>query len=667
MKRIAFLILVTSMLIAASPAHAQTGNAFASAACAEVAKSTGPIAPTFDKNTECGWLTVPLQHSDPAGATIQLGVVILRATGASHEPDPLVMAQGGPGGSTIDTYLSPMKDSPIRRQRDIVLFDQRGTTHTKPRLQCTEYTDLLLRTVETDVPDAEADKQNLDAAQACKLRLQKEGVNLSAYDSVENAADVNSLREALGYDQINLYGVSYGTLLGQHVMRDFPQILRSAVLDGVVAPRTSFVAEAGRSENNSLTQLFAACKADSKCNAAYPTLEQTLYDTAARWQKTPARVPMSDTDNGQTYNVVVNGDALEGFVFQSLYATDLLPFLPYVIDEASKGNTAPLGNIGGLFVFDQSVSYGMYYSVTCAEDGNFDPNAVDQSGLRPDIVRRDKRNLKSLKEVCNLWSVDLLPPSADEPVTSDVPTLLLSGHFDPITPAPNAEDVARTLSNATTFVFPNTGHGAFQSEKCANGIVQAFIADPSAKPDGSCIASLKPPQFKTRTDIVALPVLAKLLNIEPSVRVPLGLFGIGLLLLLLAWLVIPLSWLIRLVTNRNGGTLPFAAKAMPWLTLLNGLMLAIFIGAITTIALQLAQDNNYLFLFGLPASSRWLFVLPIISVVLAVLIVFGTLVGLRSDGWGVLRKISRVALAVASIAALVGLALLGMLVVPLLS
>ena len=92
MKRIAFLILVTSMLIAASPAHAQTGNAFASAACAEVAKSTGPIAPTFDKNTECGWLTVPLQHSDPAGATIQLGVVILRATGAAQRGEVAAIA-----------------------------------------------------------------------------------------------------------------------------------------------------------------------------------------------------------------------------------------------------------------------------------------------------------------------------------------------------------------------------------------------------------------------------------------------------------------------------------------------------------------------------------------------------------------------------------------------
>jgi len=610
---------------------------------------------------------VPLQHSNLSGPVIQLGVVILHATGKSPAPDPLFMAQGGPGGSTIDIYLPLLKDSPIRQQRDIVLFDQRGTAHTKPNLQCTEVNDLLLRTVEMDVPDAESDKQNFDATQACKLRLQKDGVNLSAYDSVENAADVDTLRTALGYDQINLYGVSYGTLLAQHVMRNFPNTLRSVVLDGVVVPRTSFVAEAGRTENRSLSELFSTCKAEPKCNTAYPNLEKTYYDTAARWQQSPAHVPMVDTDNGKTYNVVVNGDTLEGLVFQALYATELLPYLPYIIDEASKGNTTPLGNIGGLFIFEQSVSYGMYYSVTCAEDSNFDPNAVDNSGVRADIIRRQKRDLQQLKAVCNMWKVDPLPPSADEPVKSDVPTLLLSGQFDPITPAPNAEDVARSLSNATTFVFPNTGHGAFQSEKCASRIVAAFITDPAVKPDGSCIAGLKPPQFQTQADIISLPLLLKLLDASPSVRLPLALAGIGLLLLLSAWLVIPLSWLIRLVTNRNGGTLSLAAKAMPWLTLLNALVLAAFVGVLFVLGVRMAQDNDYLVLFGMPASSRPLFMLPVVSILLAVLIVVGTLSGLRSDGWGTVRKINRTILALASIATLIGLALLGMLITPLFS
>ncbi len=669
MKRFLFLVCLIGIgfISPIYAAPAQTGAAFVREACSDVVVG-GNLPGTLDESTECGWLTVPLQHGNPDGETIELGVVILRAKDAANRArDPLFMAQGGPGGSTIESYLSTMADSPIRTQRDIVLFDQRGTKHTRPQLQCGEFDDLLLRTVELDVPDAEAEKQNLEATQACRTRLQKEGVNLSAFDSVENAADVNALREALGYDQINFYGVSYGTLLGQHVMRNSPQILRSIILDGVVAPRQSFVAEAGRSENNALTQLFGACKAAAKCNTAYPNLEKALYEASARLNQTPARVPMSDLETSKSYNVVVDGDSLQSVVFQSLYATDLLPYLPYMIDEASKGNYAPLGNVASLFVFDRSVSYGMYFSMTCAEDGNFDPNAVDSSGLRPQIAERNIRDLKSLQETCALWNVELLPASADAPVESDVPTLLLSGRFDPITPAKNAEDVARTLSNATTFVFPNTGHGAFQSEKCASRIAQAFLDDPKAKPDGSCIGALKPPQFRTRADIMPVPALANFLSINERVRLPLALAGIGLLLLLGAWLVIPLSWVLRLVMKRTGGTLPTMAKAMPWLTLLNGFVLAVFFGALAAAVVGLIQNNDYLFLFGLPVHDRWIFVLPIVGVGLTTFVLIGTVAGLRSNGWGVLRKINRAVLALACVVCLVGLGMMGLLVVPLLT
>jgi pimeloyl-ACP methyl ester carboxylesterase len=653
---------VVTALIHFAPAHAaphsQSGVAFAPKRCEDIAAKS---LATSDENTECGWLTVPLQHSDPMGEKIELGVVILRAQGNAPQLDPLFMAQGGPGGSTIESYATTLKDSPIRQQRDIVLFDQRGTKHTKPNLYCTEFDDLLLRTAELDIPDDEAQQQGLEAAQACRVRLQKDGVNLNAFDSVENAADVNALREALSYDQINFYGVSYGTLLGQHVMRGFPQILRSVILDGVVAPRQSFIAEAGRSENDALTQLFEACKADTTCNTAYPELERTLYDTSARLNQTPARVLMSDLETSKSYNTVVDGDALQQFVFQSLYATDLLPYLPFMIFEASKGNHAPLGNVGSLFVFDRSVSTGMYFSMTCAEDGNFDPNAVDNTGIRPQVAERNVRDLKSLRETCAMWNVALLPASADAPIESDIPTLLLSGRFDPITPARNADDVARTLTNATSFVFPNTGHGAFQSEPCATGIVEAFLADPATKPDGSCVNMLQPPQFKTRADIVPVPVLAQLLSLNERVRLPAALVGIGLLLLLSAWLVIPLSWLFRLVMNRTGGTLPALAKAMPWLTLLNGAVLAVFFGVITAVTATLIRDNDYLFLFGLPVSSAWAFVLPIVSVVLTLLVVMGTVAGLRSNGWGILRKINRTVLALSSIACMVGLAMMGLL------
>jgi pimeloyl-ACP methyl ester carboxylesterase len=656
-------VFILSTLIAPATASAQTGVSFKSTSC-ETFQGSGPTPIEFDENTECGWLTVPAQHSDPAGPTIQLGVVILRASGSEPAADPLVMAQGGPGGSTIDSYASLMQDSILRRDRDIVLFDQRGTTHTMPALECAELNQLTLDTAEQNLSDEEEERLSLKAVQACRDRLTKAGANLSAFDSVENAADVNALREALGYDKINFYGVSYGTLLGQHLMRDFPETLRSIILDGVAPAEGSFINESGQSENRSLTQLFDACKADAKCNAAYPNLEQRYFETVDRLNQQPARVLMQDLQSGKRFNTFLDGDALQSVIFQSLYATDLLRFLPYAMAKASAGDLRPIGNIGSLFVFDRSVATGMYFSVMCAEDGSLPAEAPNDAGVRPEIATRNAQDQRDFEQLCKLWNVLPLPNAVNEAVKSDVPTLLLSGHFDPITPPANAERVAATLPNSFAFTFPDTGHGALNSEKCAEQIARAFLNDPSQKPDASCIDALKPPAFIASDDVLPVASLLRLISLSEQARGELIVFGIALLLLLSAWVVLPASWLLRKAMKRDGAALSPLAKTMPWLVLLNGIVLLVFFAALAAYALGAANENDVMFLFGAPASMWPWFVLPFISVVLSVLIVIGTVAGWRS-GWGWLRRINRAVYAVAGVACLVVLAVWGMVLAPL--
>lgn len=655
--------VLLATFIAPATTHAQAGVSFKPTSC-EAFKGNGATPIEFDENTECGWLTVPAQHADPAGPTIQLGVVVLRANGSEPATDPLVMAQGGPGGSTIDSYASLMRESPLRRDRDIVLFDQRGTAHTRPALECDELNQLTLDTAEQNLSDEEEERLSLQAAQACRDRLAKAGDNLSAFDSVENAADINALREALGYDQINFYGVSYGTLLGQHLMRDFPQILRSVILDGVAPTEGSFIDESGQSENRSLTQLFNTCKADTTCNAAYPNLEQRYFETVDRLNQTPARVMMQDLQSGKRYNTVLDGDALQSVVFQSLYATDLLRFLPYAMAKASAGDLHPIGNIGNLFVFDRSVATGMYFSVMCAEDGSLPPEQPNNAGVRAEIAKRNAQDQRDFEQLCKLWNVQPLPNGVNEAVKSDVPTLLLSGQFDPITPPANAERVAATLSNHFAFTFPNTGHGALNSEKCAEKIAHEFLNDPSQKPDARCIESLKPPAFVTPSSVLPVTSLFRLISVSEQARVELIVFGIALLLLLSAWLVLPLSWLLRKLMKRDGAALSPLTKVMPWLVLLNGVLLLVFMAAMATYAFNAAQQNDVMLLFGAPASMWPWFLLPIISIVLSIVIIIGTLAGWRG-GWGWLRRINRAAYAVVGVVCLAVLASWGMLFAPL--
>ncbi len=658
-------IFFLAMGFVPATAQAQSIISFKPASCEEFAGS-GPIPVEFDENTECGWLTVPAQHSDPAGPSIELGVVILGASGESPQRDPLVMAQGGPGGSTIDSYASLMQNSPLRRDRDIVLFDQRGTTHTRPALVCDELNQLTLDTAEQDLPDEEIDRLSMEAAQACRERLIKEGADLSAFDSVENAADINALREALGYDMINFYGVSYGTLLGQHLMRDFPQILRSVILDAVAPAEGSFINESGRTEDRALTELFNACKADAKCNAAYPNLEARYFETVDRLNAQPARVMMHDSSSGKGYNTFLDGDGLQSVVFQSLYATDLLAYLPYVMDRASAGDYGPIGNIASLFVFDTSVATGMYFSVMCAEDGSLPPAPPDNTGLRPEVAERNAGDQEDFEKLCRLWNVQPLPNEVNGVVNSDVPALVLSGNFDPITPPANGERVAATLRNSFSFTFPNTGHGALNSEDCAMGIARAFLDNPAQQPDASCIDALKPPAFIAASDVLPVTSLFRVVSLAEQGRNELLAFGLSLLALLSAWLVLPLAWLLRKLMKRETGPLPALAKWAPWLVLLNGLVLAIFFAVLAGYTLGASSNGELTFLVGMPASMRLWFVLPVISLALTALIVVGIVAGWRSGSWGWVRRILYPLYALVGIGCLIVLVSWGMLVRPVL-
>lgn len=438
----------------------------------------------------CGYVTVPEQHADPDGPTIRLAVVILPST-AEAPAAPLFMAQGGPGGSSIDIFaaqevmIGSSLGEAVRETRDVVLVDQRGTLYSEPFLRCDEFVDLTYDTVEQDIPDEEFEALADDAFAACRDRLVSEGVNLSAYDSVENAADMDLVRQTLGYDQIVFYGVSYGTLLGQHMMRDFPETLEAVILDAVVATSVDFMYDAPPNAMRAFDLLFDSCAADSRCSSTYGDLEALFYDTVAALEAEPAVVPMQDILNtGETFDVVFDGDSLAALTFQLLYVGELIPVLPLMIQQASNGSFTIPSLIGGILIFDFSLADGMYNSVVCAEelDQHTEPVEVPEA-------LSSTLSLEGLEEDCAFWGADPLPPSVDDPVVSDIPTLLLSGEFDPITPPRNADIVAQTLSNVFNYTLPGGGHGALFSD-CGEEIALQFLADPTTAPDTSCLDDL---------------------------------------------------------------------------------------------------------------------------------------------------------------------------------
>jgi pimeloyl-ACP methyl ester carboxylesterase len=289
---------------------------------------------------ECGFVAVPEdRNGDPTG-TIGLAVAIYRSTSHSPAPDPVIFLQGGPGSSAIEwiTSFYAKLIVPILKERDFIVFDPRGTGFSQPPLDCTELRFLYLQDLKQDLPADEREKRYTEALDGCRDRLVSQGVNLSTYTSAANAADVKDIITALGYKQANLYAVSYGTRSAQIVMRDFPEIVHSAVLDSVVPIEVKLYNETSASSDDALQVLFNGCAANAKCNAAYPDLDKVFYDVVRQLDANPITVKATNPSDKQIYSFKVSGVGFTSAILWGLHSSYYIPILPKVIYRAHKGD-----------------------------------------------------------------------------------------------------------------------------------------------------------------------------------------------------------------------------------------------------------------------------------------------------------------------------------------
>lgn len=442
------------------------------------------------ENLECGYLVVPAKHAEPTGPTIRLAVAIAKSTNPTPAADPLVMEQGGPGGSSIDAFIEDLFDAQevLRLDRDVIILEQRGTLYSEPNLMCQEVLDFNVEALQENLTTNEEAALSEAAIQACRERLIIEGVDLDAFDSVENAADIAALVTALQLTQINLYGVSYGTMLALHTLRDFPQILRSVTIDSVVPLQTNFIPEVLQSASRAFRVLFDSCAADPACGTAMPNLETDFYALVDELNTTPITFPVEDPDTGEMYEAVLNGDRLIAYYFQLLYATSVLPYLPKTVYDLKAGNTSLLSLISPFLDLDRTFADAMYYSVICAEDSDYTLDDYDFTDVPEALVAAFGDD--TILTTCASWNAELLPNTVDDPVVSDVPVMVMSGEFDPITPPSFAAEAAQTLSHSYNFVYPGVGHGALFGGDCPLSMFVDFLGDPSTAPDATCIDNM---------------------------------------------------------------------------------------------------------------------------------------------------------------------------------
>ncbi len=456
---------------ALSPTARQASSAFQQAPC--------PFALDASlvegKNVTCGFLVVPEDHSQPQGPSIRLAVAIFKTSSPHPAPDPVLVLGGGPGGALLETAGPRYYVGNLPSHRDLILLDQRGAGYSQPSLRC-------------------LDNETL---QACHTRLVKSGINLNAFTTLENAADVHALIRALGYRQVNLDGISYGTRLTLTVMRLYPADLRSVVLNSVIPPQVNLFTSIPQAAERAFDVLFQRCAADSGCNTAYPHLQTVFYQLIAGLNTTPITFQATPPLSGVPVTVHFTGNDLVLWLRQALYSTYFIPQLPAVIFQLRQHEYTQLASIYGNLI-DTTSSIGLFYSVMCGEDMAFTTqHALETSveGLPPPI-QPALLDVLSRFSICQFWGMKPVPAVQKEPVRSTIPSLILQGEYDPVTPPANGMLAAQTLSKSYFFLFPGVGHGVSSPiSTCPNDITNAFWENPTEKPDASCISSMPEPVF----------------------------------------------------------------------------------------------------------------------------------------------------------------------------
>ena len=507
MRRVLLLGLSCALLLAmmggcsSNPPTSRQVPRFESGAC------TFKLGQGFvdGQNIRCGFLIVREDRANANSSIVKLAVAILKPSSTTPESDPVIYLSGGPGESPLTDFaplFTPDGVSYFFGNHDLILFDPRGVGgYSQPSLDCPELRESTYSALDQNLTPDQYDALYRTAMLQCHARLIKAGINLSLFTTYTSAADVHDLIQALGYQQVNLYGGSYGTRLALEVMRDFPQHIRSVVLDSTLPPQVDLFTSVPDSAMRSFETLFNACDANATCNHNYPHLQSTFYALADTLNAHPLTLQgVVDPFTNRSYTVLLNGWRFVDLFFLSLYDTSMLAQLPADIYAAHSGNTATLSTLYNAEMFtEDAISRGMWYAVECNDDAPFvssqDVDIAEQA-FAPPIRAADLFNLQTRLGICQFWNVKAAAAGEQQPVVSAIPTLILEGEYDPITPPANGNLAAQTLSHSDVLLFPGTGHGVdFGPSSCPKNIVLAFLATPTRRPDSSCIASLSEPAF----------------------------------------------------------------------------------------------------------------------------------------------------------------------------
>jgi pimeloyl-ACP methyl ester carboxylesterase len=433
----------------------------------------------------CGWYEVAENRAEPGGKRIRIHIAVIPALRKDALPDPLFVISGGPGQAASDFYISSAGAfDRLRRERDIVVIDQRGTGRSN-RLDC-ELPDEL----ETERFDAELIKRYTSE---CLAKLPGDPRH---YGTSVAVRDLDEIRAALGYDKINLYGISYGTRVAQHYLRRYANNVRAVVLDGVVPTDVVLGPDIAPAAQQALDAILTRCDADTECARAFPRIKQDLRTLSERLSLAPIPITVADPRTAVAMPLDFGYMHMAVALRLHSYSDETASLLPFLIREAAENRPQALAAQALMVTrsLTEQMANGMHNAVVCTEDAPFIPaNAAEVPAVRESYLRG--LFVQSLRAMCSVWPRGTMDEDFHTPLESDVPTLILSGENDPVTPASYGERAIKGFRRGKHWVFPGQGHGQLTST-CGASLIRRFVEGGRADTvDGECVKRVVPASF----------------------------------------------------------------------------------------------------------------------------------------------------------------------------
>ncbi|AXG72257.1 carboxylesterase B [Kordia sp. SMS9] len=451
------------------------------------------------QNYTFGYVEVLENRENPAGNTIKLPVYIFKSRSKNPKKDPIIYTVGGPGSSTMRSaqymnYYQYLDD------RDFILFEQRGTQHAQPHLDCPEWSEAVYVSNLPDFKETERDSLFENAATRCRERLTAKGIQLNHYNTNATAADIEDLRKVLNIESYNLLTISYSTKIAQVLLRDYSTHIRSVVMDSPLPLAVNYDEESVANLMEVVEKLLSDCETDEKCAANYPNLKNRFFQYLQDKTENPLAVEVVNPNTGKPATFYLQGkDLITVFTISNSNSVANVPHeIQKILNNDLSSVKAQLASLFQKPTQFTGSGIGMRLSVWCAEEYPFATKTV---------IASEKTNYPEVKglspmvfesNICDIWSVQSAKAIENKAVQSDVPVLVLSGEYDSETPVKWASQLQKKFPNSYHVTFKGWKHTVTTnwSNPCGMEVANAFFNDPSSKPNPACFGEIKPLKFK---------------------------------------------------------------------------------------------------------------------------------------------------------------------------